>query len=336
MAARAWRRFVKVNRAVATAVTTLAAAGSRVTVHDYTLIAAVPLIRRLRPDVSIAYVHHTPWPARSQVEHDDDQTLVAHMARAATAAHAIVVSARRWKQSIESWSTAAPICVAPPGVDRADLQQRATAAAAAGQWPSLATDVARPIVAAVGRTDPAKNFDTVLRAWIQLVKAGTPGTLCVHLIPTTRGSIAIYRDYAERLRRSAAEANACRPRSVVIVEREYRDDALWLLQHADVVVACSRADGWNLVAAEAVALGPDSQRLILSATVGAAEVFAAAATIVRNPEDDSEVASRIRQAIAGPLMTGSLSRRHLVQPTARDWWTAVLEAHRRCDINSVD
>lgn len=61
-----WNNSLEVNRQVADAVLRLAPAGARVTLHDYTLLFAVPEIRR-SPDVTLVYVHHLPWPSTCTV-----------------------------------------------------------------------------------------------------------------------------------------------------------------------------------------------------------------------------------------------------------------------------
>ena len=139
----------------------------------------------------------------------------------------------------------------------------------------------------------------------------------------------IYRACADALRASTAQANARRRGSAAVLERECHGEALWLLQHADVVVACSRSDGWSLVASEAFALGSDSQRLILSSMVGAAELIGPFAQVVDDPYNDDEIARAMRTAIEAPARTVGLSRRELALPTPGSWWSAILEAHRR-------
>jgi trehalose-6-phosphate synthase len=323
-----WQRFAEVNRRVAAAAIELAPAGSRVTVHDYTLLLAAPEIRRLRGDVSLVYVHHIPWPNSGRVTDAVAREMLRLLAVAAASCDAVFVSAQQWKSNLGSWSTGARVRVAHPGIDPHELKRRAQNSARDGRWPELVRRAGGgPIVAAVGRTDPCKNFDLLLRAWAGLVADGVSGTLCLHLIPTSRRAVPAYRDLAQALVSIAQETNRIRQWSVVIVEREAQDDALQLLQQADVVVACSRSDGWNLVAVEACALGADSQRLILSSQVGAAELLGPMALIVDDPLSELDLASAIRRALEGGPRHGAISRRDVKLPTPEDWWSAIGQTH---------
>jgi trehalose-6-phosphate synthase len=322
-----WQRFVEVNRRVAAAAAELAPPGSRVTVHDYTLLPAVPEIRRLRGDVSLVYVHHIPWPNSDEVTEAAARQMLSRMASAAASSDAVSISAQHWKTNLESWSTGAKVGVVHPGIDSNDLLRRVESSGLEGCWMGIAGDASRgPIIAAVGRVDPSKNFDTLLKAWMTLVADGLPGTLCLHLIPTTRWALAAYQDYARALYSMALEANRMREGSVVIIHREAQDEALQLLRRADVVVVCSSAEGWNLVAVEACALGADSQRLILSAQAGAVEVLAPIAEVIHDPLSHSDLAAAIRLAIEGGSR-GRTSRRDVKLPTTAEWWNQIMQMH---------
>lgn len=110
---------------------------------------------------------------------------------------------------------------------------------------------------------------------------------------------------------------------MVVRKEEDRNDSLTMLQQADMVVACSRADGWNLVAAEAAVLGSDRQRLVLSSRVGAADLLAPISRIVAEPASVNEIASAIADALHGPG-SASVSRARLAIPTPADWWAGIV------------
>jgi trehalose-6-phosphate synthase len=324
----AWEQFLTVNRSVARTVACLAPECSRVTVHDYTLLMAVPDIRRLRPDVSLVYVHHTSWPQFSQVHDSMARKLLQQLAGAMVSADAVVLSAQQWRTNLETWDPTTPLVVVTPGIDRTELEQQALAAES-GYWANTLRDYARrPVVAAVGRADPAKNFDSMLTAWAGLVRDGLPGTLCLHLTPTTRSALPAYRTFAETLSRLAAEANSHRPGAVIVFERQSQSEALWLLQNADVVVVCSHADGWNLVATEACVLGSDPQRLVLSSQVGATDLLKPIAHLVQDPSSDAEIAYAIRAAIEN-RPSGRVRRTQLEFPRPEDWWNGIVKLHHR-------
>ena len=58
-----WQIFEEVNRSFARAACQEAAAGATIWVHDYNLWLAPAMIRESRPDVRIAFFHHTPFPS---------------------------------------------------------------------------------------------------------------------------------------------------------------------------------------------------------------------------------------------------------------------------------
>ncbi len=57
-----WATFREVNRLFAEAACEEAAPGAVVWVHDYNLWLVPQFVRRLRPDLKIAFFHHTPFP----------------------------------------------------------------------------------------------------------------------------------------------------------------------------------------------------------------------------------------------------------------------------------
>lgn len=58
-----WPTFQEVNRLFAQAAAEQAAEGAMVWVHDYNLWLVPKYLKELRPDVHIAFFHHTPFPA---------------------------------------------------------------------------------------------------------------------------------------------------------------------------------------------------------------------------------------------------------------------------------
>jgi glucosylglycerol-phosphate synthase len=58
-----WNNFRDVNRRFAEAAATEAAEGALVWVHDYNLWLVPGYLRQMRPDVRIAFFHHTPFPS---------------------------------------------------------------------------------------------------------------------------------------------------------------------------------------------------------------------------------------------------------------------------------
>ena len=319
-----WNAYVGVNQALADEAALVAPQDARVTVHDYSVLHVVPALRRLRPDLRIGYVHHTPWPAVADVADELRRRLLRKLFRAASAADVVCVSAQRWAFHLDGWGRVRS-AVVPPGVD-ADLLRSQAAAATHGRWARCLRDdrYERPVLAVVGRADPAKNADVVIRAWCELVRRGERGTLCLHEVPTSRSSLPFYGAYAKSVAHAVATGNWTRPGSVVAYESSDRGDALHLLREADVVVVCSRADGWNLVAAEAAVLGPPEQQLVVSAGIGAAELLRPRAWVVDDAGSDASVADGLREALAA--WAARHPRGDVALPSPREWWRGVSTA----------
>ena len=60
-----WPVFREVNRLFAEAAVAQAAEGAVIWIHDYNLWLVPGYVRQLRPDVRIAFFHHTPFPSSS-------------------------------------------------------------------------------------------------------------------------------------------------------------------------------------------------------------------------------------------------------------------------------
>ena len=60
---RHWQHFLHINQLFAERAATEAAEGALVWIHDYNLWLVPETLRRLRPDLRIAFFHHTPFPA---------------------------------------------------------------------------------------------------------------------------------------------------------------------------------------------------------------------------------------------------------------------------------
>ncbi|HEV2756270.1 MAG TPA: trehalose-6-phosphate synthase [Actinomycetota bacterium] len=320
----AWIAYERVNRRVAETVAGAAEAGATVIVHDYTLLLSVPEIRRLRPDLRLLYVHHTPWPDQRAVKDPLRRLLVRRLFAATARADGVVVSSRMWRRNLRTWGELAAVCVVHPGVDVAAVRANAAAADPATGWRRLLRGEAlqRPVVALVGRADPAKNADTLLRAWARLVARGARGTLCIHQVPSSRRELGIYRAYGHAVAAAGAAAVAARPGCAVVRDSTDWRDAMWLLREADVVVGCSRADGWNLVVPEAAALRP-GRELVISSRTGAADVFGRVARVVDDPEAPDALAAQLEAALSSRAATPATVP---VSPTPAEWWSRISEA----------
>ena len=60
---RLWQHFVDINERFARQAAAEAKAGALVWIHDYNLWLVPSFLRRIRPDLRLAFFHHTPFPA---------------------------------------------------------------------------------------------------------------------------------------------------------------------------------------------------------------------------------------------------------------------------------
>lgn len=120
----------------------------------------------------------------------------------------------------------------------------------------------------------------------------------------TRGTIDDYRDYAERVRRTAAAINDRFPGAahppIVLVAEHHEPDAVYEYHRAsDICFVSSLHDGMNLVAKEYIAARDDERGvLILSQFAGASRELPEA--LIVNPYDADQCAEALHVALAMP------------------------------------
>jgi trehalose 6-phosphate synthase len=126
----------------------------------------------------------------------------------------------------------------------------------------------------------------------------------VQIAAPTRGTIDEYQDYADRVRRHAAEINARysgtpHPPLVLLNEHHEQESVYEHHRAADLCFVSSLHDGMNLVAKEFVAARDDERGvLILSQFAGASRELPEA--LIVNPYDADECAEALHLALSMP------------------------------------
>jgi len=126
----------------------------------------------------------------------------------------------------------------------------------------------------------------------------------VQVAAPTRGMIGDYRDYAARVRESAAAINAryagAGAPPIVLLDRHHESDAVYrLFRAADLAFVSSLHDGMNLVAKEFVAARDDERGvLVLSQFAGASRELPEA--LIVNPYDADQCAAALLAALDMP------------------------------------
>jgi len=126
----------------------------------------------------------------------------------------------------------------------------------------------------------------------------------VQIAAPTRGTIDDYRDYAERVRRTAAAINDRFPGAahppIVLVAEHHEPDAVYEYHRAsDICFVSSLHDGMNLVAKEFIAARDDERGvLILSQFAGASRELPEG--LIVNPYDADQCAEALHVALTMP------------------------------------
>jgi trehalose 6-phosphate synthase len=124
----------------------------------------------------------------------------------------------------------------------------------------------------------------------------------IQIAAPSRGTIANYQDYAERVHKRVAEINgmhsaAAHPPIILLHEHHEPDAVYEYLRGADVCIVSSLHDGMNLVAKEFIAAHDDERGvLILSQFAGASRELPQA--LIVNPYDAGQCASALGVALA--------------------------------------
>jgi trehalose 6-phosphate synthase len=127
----------------------------------------------------------------------------------------------------------------------------------------------------------------------------------VQIAAPSRGSIADYRDYAERVRAAADEVNgkfpnASHPPIVLLAEHHEAESVYEHFRAADLCFVSSLHDGMNLVSKEFVAARDDERGvLVLSQFAGASRELPEA--LIVNPYDADQCAAALHLALTMPV-----------------------------------
>lgn len=202
-----WPNFRQVNWSFAEAAASEAAPGALVWVHDYNLWLVPGYLRQMRPDLRIAFFHHTPFPSADMFNvlpwrKEIVESLLAcdevgfHIPRYASnfvsvarslfdvsivrrepvdpsmVAEGIALTERVVPTAIEYGGREVKICVAPVGVNVKFIEERANAP----ETRTLANDIREELgdarlVLSVGRTDYTKGGVQQLLSFERILEA---------------------------------------------------------------------------------------------------------------------------------------------------------------------
>jgi trehalose 6-phosphate synthase/phosphatase len=323
---QAWGRYVDVNERFADAIAEQCVSGSRVWVHDFHLMLVPAALRRRRPDVSIGFFLHVPFPSseiyrllpsREQVLrgllgsdyigfHTGDY--VRHFRSSCLR----VLGIEPEPDAVEYEGRLVGVGADPIGIDvESFLRTLADPETARIQEEIEERYAGRRLILGVERLDYTKGIPQKLQAFERFVeqdpeRAATTTMLQV-LVPSRLESTE-YRQQRDEIELQVAHVNGRfgQPGRTP-VEYLHRSishaELVALYRRADVMAVTPLRDGMNLVAHEFVLCQsaepnlPGSWRgaLVLSELAGSAHVLPGALLV--NPWDVDDIVARFNEAL---------------------------------------
>ena len=353
-----WDSYVKVNRRFAEAAAAVASKGATVWVQDYQLQLVPQMLREARPDLTIGYFHHIPFPAyglysqlpwRRQVLEGLLGADVIGFQRVADAGN----FARAVRRQLRYETKASGISVPQPdGTTRRALAKAFPISIDASSYVELARrdDVRarakeireslgnpKKILLGVDRLDYTKGIRHRMKAFGELLEDGritVEDVTLVQVASPSRERVAAYMQLRDEIELTVGRINGDHDTmghtAIRYLHQAYpREEMVALFMAADVMLVTALRDGMNLVAKEYVAARIDNRGvLVLSEFAGAADELPSAVRI--NPHDIDGMKDAIMRAIEMPpaeqgRRMRALRRKVLENDVAR-WSQSFLDA----------
>ncbi|MBV9319935.1 MAG: trehalose-6-phosphate synthase [Mycobacterium sp.] len=362
-----WDRYVDVNRRFAEAASRAAAAGATVWVQDYQLQLVPKMLRELRPDLTIGFFLHIPFPPvelfmqmpwRTEIIEgllgadlvgfhltggaQNFLFLARRLAGANTSRGAVGVRSRFGEAEVGSRTVR--VGAFPISIDSAELDRKARDRNVRRRASEIRAEVGNPrkVLLGVDRLDYTKGIDVRLKALSELLAEGRAkrdDTVLVQLATPSRERVESYQILRNDIERQVGHINGeygevGRPVVHYLHRPVPRDELIAFYVASDVMLVTPLRDGMNLVAKEYVACRGDlGGALVLSEFTGAAAELKQAYLV--NPHDTEGVKDAIEAAINQPADEGRRRMRamrrqvlaHDVDRWARSFLDALAEAH---------
>jgi trehalose 6-phosphate synthase len=362
-----WDRYVEVNRRFAEATSRSAADGATVWVQDYQLQLVPKMLREMRPDLTIGFFLHIPFPPvelfmqlpwRTEIiEGLLGADLVGfhlaggaqnflYLSRRLTGANTSrgSVGVRSRFGEVELESRTVRVGAFPISIDSADLDAKARHRDVRRRAREIRAELGNPrkVLLGVDRLDYTKGIDVRLKAFSELLAEGRAkrdDTVLIQLATPSRERVESYQILRSEIEREVGHINGeyaevAHPVVHYLHRPVPRDELIAFFVAADVMLVTPLRDGMNLVAKEYVACRSDlGGALVLSEFTGAAAELRAAYLV--NPHDTEGVKDAIEAALGQTVEEGrrrmrSLRRQvlaHDVDRWARSFLDALAEPH---------
>lgn len=353
-----WDAYVRVNKRFAEAAAAVAAENAIVWVQDYQLQLVPKLLRDARPDLTIGYFHHIPFPAyglysqlpwRRQVLEGLLGADVIGFQRVADAGNFARAVRRQLRYETKASGISVPLDdggtrsalakAFPISIDadsyielaqRPDIQARAI---------EIRESLGNPkkILLGVDRLDYTKGIRHRLKAFAELLEDGAVSVEDVTLVQVaspSRERVEAYVQLRDEIELAVGRANGdydtMGHTAIRYLHQAYpREEMVALYLAADVMLVTALRDGMNLVAKEYVASRVDNKGvLVLSEFAGAADELGSAIRI--NPHDIDGLKEAIMRAIEMPSSEQGRRmralRRRVREHDVEDWSQDFLDA----------
>lgn len=324
-----WNRYVDVNRRFAEATSRAAAEGSTVWIQDYQLQLVPKMLRTLRPDLTIGFFLHIPFPPvelfmqmpwRTEIIEgllgadlvgfhlaggaQNFLFLARRLVGAETSRASVGVRSRFGEAKIGSRTVR--VGAFPISIDSAELDRKARNRAIRKRAKEIRVELGNPrkILLGVDRLDYTKGIDVRLKAFSELLAEGRAkrdDTVLVQLATPSRERVESYRvlrnDVEQQVGHINGEYGEVGHPVVHYLHRPVpRDELIAFFVASDVMLVTPLRDGMNLVAKEYVACRSDlGGALVLSEFTGAAAELRQA--YLTNPHDLDGVKDAIEAAL---------------------------------------
>lgn len=357
-----WDRYLDVNRRFAEATSRAAAPGATVWVQDYQLQLVPKMLRELRPDLTIGFFLHIPFPPvelfmqlpwRAEIIDGllgadlvgfhlpggaQNFLYLARQLAGANTSRGSVGVRKRFGEVVLADHTVR-VGAFPISIDSGELDRTARGRDIRRRAKEIRAELGHPrkILLGVDRLDYTKGIDVRLKAFNELLDEGRvkgDDTVVVQLATPSRERVESYQLLRDEIEREVGHINGeygevGHPVVHYLHRPIPRDELLAFFVAADIMLVTPLRDGMNLVAKEYVACRSDlGGALVLSEFTGAAAELRQAYLV--NPHDLESVKDAIEAAAnqspeEGRRRMRSMRRQVLAHDVDR-WARAFLDA----------
>jgi trehalose 6-phosphate synthase len=315
-----WDTYVQVNKRFADRAAEVAGEGAIVWVHDYQLQLVPAMLRQRRPDLTIGFFLHIPFPPYELFTQLPWRSAIVEGLLGAdlvgfqlpSAASNFVQLARRLhdlptrRGAIEYDGRTVSARAFPISIDTQAFHELACSPEVVARAAEIRKELGDPdkIILGVDRLDYTKGIAIRLNAFQELLEDGVveaPSTVFVQVATPSRERVEHYVHMRETIEQQVGHINGIfgtlgGPAVHYINQSVPREELAALYRAADVMLVTPYRDGMNLVAKEYVAARADlNGALVLSEFAGAAAELKQAFLV--NPHDIAGVKNQLVRAL---------------------------------------